>query len=87
MAFGAFVDHLRKKGIDTKGLKFVHGASYNVPGLRLYASYHPSPRNTNTGKLTPKMFSRLLGRISSDLGAKAEERSRYTSPTRRRALL
>jgi uracil-DNA glycosylase family 4 len=87
MAFGAFVNHLRRKGIDTKGLKFAHGASYNVAGLRLYASYHPSPRNTNTGKLAPRMLSRLLGHIRSDLDAKVEERSRCASPTRRRALL
>jgi len=45
--------------------KFRHGLELslgnNVP--RVFASYHPSPRNTQTGKLTERMFLSLIARI------------------------
>jgi uracil-DNA glycosylase family 4 len=41
---------------------FTHGRSYVLPdGLpRLFASYHPSQQNTQTGKLTPEMMRQVL---------------------------
>jgi uracil-DNA glycosylase family 4 len=44
---------------------FAHGASYALPdGLpRLFASYHPSQQNTQTGRLTPQMFRKVLAEI------------------------
>jgi uracil-DNA glycosylase len=44
---------------------FGHGACAPLgPGLPLlWGSYHPSPLNTNTGKLTPQMLLDLLVRI------------------------
>jgi uracil-DNA glycosylase len=47
-------------------MPFAHGASYRMPGgkLRLFASYHPSQQNTQTGKLTPAMMREVLRDIS-----------------------
>jgi uracil-DNA glycosylase family 4 len=41
---------------------FSHGATYQLPGdlPRLFGSYHPSQQNTQTGRLTPAMFARVL---------------------------
>jgi uracil-DNA glycosylase family 4 len=45
--------------------RFAHGASYALPdGLpRLFASYHPSQQNTQTGRLTVEMFRRVLADV------------------------
>jgi len=42
--------------------KFSHGASFSLPdGLpRLFCSYHPSQQNTQTGRLTDGMFTKVL---------------------------
>jgi uracil-DNA glycosylase len=64
LAFRAYIDHLGRQGVDVRGAKFAHGSAYRFAGLpTLYASYHPSPRNTNTGKLTQKMLVAVLRRI------------------------
>lgn len=66
-AFDAFLLHLKKEGIATKGLIFKHGAYYKIEnGLKLFCSYHPTPRNVNTGTLTEKMFLNLLEFIKSE---------------------
>ena len=51
--------------------RFGHGASFALPdGLpRLYASYHPSQQNTQTGKLTPEMMRRVFRDIRKYLGS------------------
>jgi uracil-DNA glycosylase len=36
---------------------------------RLFASYHPSQQNTQTGRLTEAMFLRVLGRVERFLQA------------------
>ena len=55
--------------------KFSHGASFSLPdGLpRLFCSYHPSQQNTQTGRLTKAMFTKVLTDVqeflaNSDLG-------------------
>jgi uracil-DNA glycosylase len=55
----------RVYGVERPGVPFAHGACVPLgPGKpMLWASYHPSPQNTNTGKLTPAMLVDLLTRI------------------------
>jgi len=66
LAFKSYLDHLRAEGANVKGLEFAHGRAYTFPEKpTLYASYHPSPRNTNTGLLTHRMLVALLERIRS----------------------
>lgn len=65
-AFDAFCSYAKLQGHCTKNVHFKHGAIYPFPGLAtLYVSYHPSPRNTNTGKLTAEMFLDLLDLIQN----------------------
>jgi len=67
LAFRAYLEYLGSTGVEFRGVKFSHGAEYRFNGLpRLYASYHPSPRNTNTGLLTPQMLVKVLERIKSE---------------------
>ena len=69
LAFGAYRDFLARSGRDVRGMKFSHGGVYPSEGSpTLYCSYHPSPRNTNTGKLTQGMLVRVLSKIKRDLG-------------------
>ena len=51
---------------------FGHDASYRTAeGLRLYASYHCSRYNTNTGRLTTEMFRNVFARIKADLAERS----------------
>jgi len=48
--------------------KFAHGLEVDLSdGRKVFASYHPSPRNTQTGTLTSDMFNSLLLRIRKGL--------------------
>jgi len=63
IAFDGYLAHLLEtKVISRKSTyRFAHGAQYALPnGLHLLASYHPSLRNTNTGRLDGPMFSRVF---------------------------
>jgi uracil-DNA glycosylase len=42
---------------------FGHGAAHEVGKLKIFASYHCSRYNTNTGVLTPKMFHDVFGAV------------------------
>jgi len=61
LAFQAVKKYAEKSGADVRGWRFEHGACYESSGLpRVFVSYHPSPRNTNTGKLTLDMLVSVL---------------------------
>jgi len=68
LAFGAYLGYLRRKGTQVRSVKFGHGAKYSLgEGPTLYASFHPSPRNTNTGKLTHTMLVEVLKTITREM--------------------
>lgn len=69
LAFDTYVSMLKRSGVNTTKFKFKHGASYQIPGSGafLIASYHPSRQNTQTGKLTTRMFSQVLRKVRRKL--------------------
>lgn len=67
IAFDQYLNLLRKQ-VDLPPrsfMPFAHAASYSMPDgkPRLFASYHPSQQNTQTGKLTPAMMRSVLKEI------------------------
>lgn len=50
-------------------LKFGHGATDTIGQVRLFASYHCSRYNTNTGVLTPAMFHSVFSAVRAYLDA------------------
>ena len=63
IGFDAYLNYLKRKAMlpSRKPYVFKHGASYGMPdGNVLLASYHPSNQNTQTGKLTRKMFVEIF---------------------------
>ena len=76
LALGAIAFHaylrllVKRKLIDSSApYKFSHGAEFKLPGdlPHLFASYHPSQQNTQTGRLTPAMFDAVLRHIRRSL--------------------
>ncbi len=68
-AFYAYLDSVKDLFLTKQKFDFYHGATYRILGLpTLYASYHPTPRNTHTGTLTKKMLVDLLNRIKKEQG-------------------
>jgi uracil-DNA glycosylase len=63
IAFDGYLAFLLETGVITRksDYRFSHGARYLLPnGLHLLATYHPSLRNTNTGRLNRTMFTRIF---------------------------
>jgi uracil-DNA glycosylase family 4 len=67
IAWDAYLEILKWRGvIASRALyKFAHGAEAEVAtsAPRLFGVYHPSQQNTQTGRLTPAMYSQVLRRI------------------------
>ncbi len=65
IAFDGYLAHLLAAGTIERrsAYRFGHGLEYRLPnGLHLVASYHPSLRNTNTGRLNAAMFAKIFVR-------------------------
>src|SRR5579863_105773 len=63
IGFDAYLNYVKRRGLlaSKKAYVFKHGVSYGMPdGKVLLASYHPSNQNTQTGKLTRKMFVEIF---------------------------
>ena len=59
---------LRALGLRAGAFRFSHGAAHRLDdGRRLFDSYHCSRLNTNTGRLTPAMFSDVFSAIRDAL--------------------
>ncbi|MCL4114557.1 UNVERIFIED_CONTAM: hypothetical protein GTU68_061260, partial [Idotea baltica] len=72
----ATVDLARKIGWyeQVRRPKFGHGAEVELTGGRtLLGSYHPSQQNTFTGRLTKRMFNRVLRRARTIVDKSANE--------------
>lgn len=74
IAWDTYLGMLQKQGvIASRGkYKFAHGAATKLPnGITLFGVYHPSQQNTQTGKLTPRMYDQALNRIRKMLAEDA----------------
>jgi uracil-DNA glycosylase family 4 len=76
IALNTYLDLLKGKGIipSRAAYRFAHGATYILPTgqPRLFAAYHPSQQNTQTGRLTPAMFAAVLRQIRKFLKIQRE---------------
>lgn len=67
IAWDGYLEILKQRGVITSraAFRFAHGAEEKLPGgvPRLFGVYHPSQQNTQTGRLTPAMYTQVLGRI------------------------
>jgi uracil-DNA glycosylase family 4 len=71
IAFDGYLNFLIGEGVLTsrRDYPFSHGAEHRLPnGMMLVASYHPSLRNTNTGRLDKPMFTRIFVRARALAG-------------------
>jgi uracil-DNA glycosylase family 4 len=93
IAFDAWLALADDRGLPLRRSDFVfrHGARYTLPdGTALFASYHPSQQNTQTGRLTGAMFLRVLRAIRrflkrSGRGGARETKAAFRRRARRRA--
>ena len=69
IGFDSCLKFIRKSHlIKMKDFKFGHGVRYELPnGLILFGSYHPSPRNVNTRKLTFEMMVQFFETLKKDI--------------------
>jgi uracil-DNA glycosylase family 4 len=62
IAWEAVLAALRENGVSVPSPRprFGHGVEYRFDGYRLVGSYHPSPQNTNTGRLTEEALDAIF---------------------------
>ena len=69
IAFDGILEALTVAGtaLSSPRPRFEHGAHYRLGRFSLFSSYHPSRQNTQTGRLTARMFDRILARVNAEL--------------------
>ena len=69
IGFESFLHYTRNyHTIKMKDYPFKHGVGYNLPsGVTLYGSYHPSPRNVNTKRITFDMMVTFLKKLKNEI--------------------
>ena len=69
LAFDAYLSIQRDRGViaSRAAFAFGHGRYYEIGGITLIASYHPSQQNTSTGKLTFEMLRDVFEHARSRL--------------------
>jgi uracil-DNA glycosylase family 4 len=68
----AYLTILKEQGsiVARAAFAFAHGAEADLPnGVRLFGVYHPSQQNTQTGRVTPAMYAKVLRRIQKFLSS------------------
>ncbi|MES2122695.1 MAG: uracil-DNA glycosylase [Chlamydiota bacterium] len=66
-AFGTYLSYANTLLSTPIRPRFSHGSAQTMDGLpTLYCSYHPSPQNTNTGKLSLAMMRAVLQQIKAN---------------------
>lgn len=69
IGFDGYLKHVRQKfNFKLKDYSFGHDKKYLLPnGKILWGSYHPSPRNVNTGRVNSSMMIKLLMNVKKEL--------------------
>jgi uracil-DNA glycosylase family 4 len=66
-AFNGYLHYAKNQGGLKTSHRFRHGEKHLIEGFpTLYSCYHPSPQNTNTGKLNLAMLCNVLKQIKKD---------------------
>lgn len=71
IAWDGYLAHLKNEGVIERrsAYQFGHGVEYTLPnGIVFMGSYHPSLRNTNTGRLNAAMFTKIFVRAREVAG-------------------
>jgi uracil-DNA glycosylase len=55
------------QGVKRRDYPFSHGSAHAMGAITLFASYHCSRYNTNTGVLTPAMFREVFAQVRTHL--------------------
>ncbi len=77
IGFDTYLRYLVRTGVVKSKAEFLfaHGAEYALPdGKILVTSYHPSNQNTQTGKLTEEMFTKVFERVAALVRGEAQHK-------------